>query len=147
MGVRTLSILVNSAFTLGLFSDKLKNAKVVPVYETGDKCNPSNNRPISLSTTYSKIFEKLICSRVEAYINKRAIIAPTQYGFCASHSTTHALNHVMTTIYDNITAHQHTGLIFLDIKKAFDTVNYEILIKEQKYHNSGERLRSFSNRI
>ena len=55
-----LSIFVNSAFTLGLFPDNLKIAKVVPVHKTGDKCNPSTYRPISLLTTFSKVFEKLI---------------------------------------------------------------------------------------
>ena len=122
-----LSILVSSAFTLETFPDRLKTAKVISVYKTGDKCNPSNYRPISL-LTYSKISEKLIYSLVEAFFNEHSLIAPTQYAFRAGHSTTHALTDVITTIYDNINAHQHSGLIFLDIKKAFDTVNHEILI-------------------
>ena len=129
-----LSIFVNSAFTLGLFPDNLKTAKVVPVHKTGDKCNPSNYRPISLLTTFSKVFEKLMYSRAEAFLNKHSLIAPTQHGFRAGHSTIHALTDVITSIYDNINTNQHTGLIFLDIKKAFDTVNHKILIQKLEHY-------------
>ena len=119
---------------MGLFPDNLKTAKVVPVHKTGDKCNPSNYRPISLLTTFSKVFEKLIYSRAEAFLNKHSLIALTQYGFRAGHSTKHAFTDVITSIYDNINTNQHTGLIFLDIKKAFDTVNHKILIKKLEHY-------------
>ena len=55
-----LAVLVNKAFSLGIFLDSLKIAEVVPIYKSGDKHNPSNYRPISLLTCFSKIFEKLI---------------------------------------------------------------------------------------
>ena len=76
-----LSILVNEAFSLGIFPDSLKIAKVVPIYKSGDKRNPSNYQPILLLTSFSKIFEKLIITRIDSFICKHSILASTQYGF------------------------------------------------------------------
>ena len=128
-----LSILVNQAFSLGVFPDSLKIAKVVPIYKSGDKRNPSNYRPISLLMCFSKIFKKLIFTRIDSFICKHSILASTQYGFRKGLSTMYAVTEVITTAYDNISAHLHTGLVFLDIKKAFDTVNHNILIQKLEH--------------
>ena len=87
-----------------------------------------------MKNLYTQVFEKLIYSRAEAFLNKHSLTVPTQYGFRAGHSTIHALTDVITSIYDNINNNQHTGLIFLDIKKAFDTVNHKILIKKLEHY-------------
>ena len=129
-----LSQLINKAFLLGIFPDSLKIAKVVPIYKSGDKRNPSNYRPISLLTCFSKIFEKLIFTRINSFICKHSILAPSQYGFRKGCSTIHAVTEVITTAYDNISANLHTGLVFLDIKKAFDTVSHDILIQKLEHY-------------
>ena len=129
-----LSILVNPAFSLGIFPDSLKIAKVVPIYKSGDKRNPSNYSPISLLTCFSKIFEKLIFTRIYSFICKHSILASTQYGFCKGLSIMYAVTEVITTTYDNISANLHTGFVFLDIKKAFDTIKHDILIQKLEHY-------------
>ena len=92
-----LSILVNKAFSLGIFPDSLKIAKDVPFYKSGDKHNPSSYQPISLLTCFSKIFEKLLFTRIDSFICKHSIQASTQYGFCKGRSTMYAVTEVITT--------------------------------------------------
>ena len=84
---KPLSQLINKAFLLGIFPGSLKIAKVVPIYKSGDKPNPSNYRAISLLTCFSKIFEKLIFTRINSFICKHSILAPPQYGFRKGCST------------------------------------------------------------
>jgi len=129
-------VLVNYSFTLGIFPDDLKLAKVVPIYKTGNKQIVSNYRPISILSSITKMFKKLIHKRLNAFFCKHAVIAQTQYGFRSGLSTMNAVLDVLTSTYDNSNAKKYTGLIFLDIKKAFDTVNYEIL--SQKLDRRGK---------
>ena len=74
--------------------------------------------------------EKLIFSRTTAFFEKHYINLPTQYGFRANHSTTHALLDVITSSFDNINDNCYTALVFLNLKKAFDTANHYILLRK-----------------
>ena len=94
----------------------------------GDRQEISNYRPISILSCLSKILEKLIYVRTVSFLNKNSILIPTQYGFRNSHSTTHALLDVINNAYNSINENNFTALIFIDLKKAFDTVNHSILI-------------------
>ena len=79
--------------------------------------------------------EKLIYVKTVSFLNKNLILIPTQYGFCNSYSTTHALLDVVNNAYNNINENNFTALIFIDLKKAFDTANYSILIRKLLHHN------------
>ena len=129
-----LSVLVNQSFELGYFPSCLKTAKVIPLHKTGEKCLPTNYRPISILTCFSKIFERLIFTRLTNFFDKHSVISPTQYGFRKHHSTSHAILDIVTKTYDNINNNKYTGLVFLDLKKAFDTVSHEILIGKLKHY-------------
>ena len=122
-----LNILIAFAFSNRIFPDSCKTAKDIPLLKSGNVNDPNSYRPISILTYFSKIFEKLLHKRLSEFLNKNNVIIPTQYGFQINFSTSHAILDIITHAYDNINNNQFTGLFFLDLKKAFDTVNHKIL--------------------
>ena len=126
----TLCYLFVHSFSLGIFPRSLKIAKVISVFKSGAKHNTgiSNYRPISILPCFSKVLEKLILKRTESFLSKNFILLPRQYGLCAGRSIFHALLDVMTNTYDKISEKMFTALMMLDLKKAFDSVNHDILL-------------------
>ena len=108
----------------------MKIAKVVPLYKSGDRSNASNYKTISLLPCLSKVIEKLIYTRLTNFLNKHSILHPNQYGFRQGLSTSHAFVDVATRIYDNVEKSFNTALVFVDYKKAFDTVCHGILFSK-----------------
>lgn len=125
-----LSYLFNLCIAQGIFPDILKISKVIPIYKNGPKNNPNNYRPIALQSCFSKILEKLIKSRLQGFIDKCNLLNKYQYGFRKESSTKLALLDLMQTIELNQNKDKHTIAIFLDLRKAFDTVNHELLLKK-----------------
>ena len=128
------SVLVNHSITLGIFPEVLKVAKVIPVYKSSSRHNLTNYRSISLLSCFIKIFGKLLYKRLHIFIQMHSIIAPTQYGFRPGLSPMHAVTDVLTLVYDNNHEKKYSGLIFLDIQKAFDAVDHNILIAKLKHY-------------
>ena len=95
--------------------------------ENGNKSNPSNYRPISILICFSKIFEGMLYKRFVCFFDKHKLLIPEQYGFRKNISTSHVLLDIVTT-YDNIHKKHCTEAIFLDLKKAFDTVCHRTLL-------------------
>ena len=129
-----LTILFNHALTLGIFPNSLKIAKVIPIYKGGCKSELTNYRPISILPVISKIFEKLIYKRTLSFLSKHSILIPSQYGFRSNHSTSHALIDAISKAHNNISHKEFTAFLMLDLKKAFDTVSHEILLKKLEYY-------------
>ena len=111
------SVLVNHLITLGIFPEVLKVAKVIPVYKSGSRHNPTNYRPISLLSCFAKVFEKLLYKRLDIFMRTHSVIAPTQYGFRPGIFTMHAVTDALTLVYDNNHEKKYSGLIFLTSKK------------------------------
>lgn len=104
-----------------------KTSIVRPIYKKGNKLDPSNYRPISLITNFTKIFEKIIKKRLTAYLQKYKIISAKQYGFQAGISTQDAIVSLTEKIYNSLDQQMPSLAVFLDLAKAFDTVSISLL--------------------
>jgi len=128
-----LAIFFGKALDLGIFPQIFKTAKVVPIFKSGCKEKVGNYRPIALLPSLSKILEKLIKSRFTKFFCKNKVLYSKQYGFRENHSVIHALLDILTNAYDEINNKLNIALIFMDFRKAFDTVSHEILL-HKLYH-------------
>ena len=115
-----LQLFIDDMFSEGYFPSSCKIARITPIFKNGAKDEINNYRPISILTCFSKIIEKVIYIRLMEFFKKKKVIYENQYG--SKISTVHALLDVVTTSYDNINSNQFTGLVLIDLKKAFDSI-------------------------
>ena len=132
--VLPLSIIFNYRLTFDIFSDKLKLAKVIPVCKKDSFDQLNNYRPTSLLFSLFKVFERLIHNRLLSFFACNNTIVPTQYGFRHKHSTIHAILDMIRMCCDNLDNNRPSTLLFLDIKKAFDSVSHEKLLKKLDFY-------------
>jgi len=125
-----LEILINDSLLVKNFPTKLKISKIVPIYKAKDKKDVENYRPIGLLNNINKIFEKCILQQMNYHIDFNKIIRDNQHGFRKHHNCTTALSIVHDSILDKIKNKLHVIGIFLDLSKAFDSIDHEILINK-----------------
>ena len=129
-----LSIIFNQSIQTGTYPDKMKLAEVIPLYKGKDSDEIINYWPISLLITMSKVIKKLIYQRTINFIEKNNILYNSQYGFRSKRSCEHAIQELVGNILDSKNAKQHSCAVFLDLSKAFDTLDHRILLnKLEKY--------------
>lgn len=118
----------NLSITQGIYPDALKVAEVIPVFKKGEVDNVNNYRPISILSQFNKIFEQLINSRLTKYLEKYNLLSDKQFGFRKNYSTTYAINNIYDKLINNIDNNLYSCCLFLDLSKAFDTVDHQILL-------------------
>ena len=132
-----LSIIFNKSLESGEFPQEMKKADVIPLYKTKEKYLVMNYRPISLLLTISKVLEKIVYKRTYRFLNDTKQFYQSQYGFRSGHSCESAICELVGTIAKNQEEGLHTIGLFIDLSKAFDTLDHKILL--QKLHKYGIR--------
>lgn len=132
--VKPLTYIFNCSFATGTFPEKMKLAKVLPIYKSGDKHLVTNYRPVSLLDQFSKILEKLFVHQLDNFIEKHRILNDQQYGFRSSQSTSLAVMDFIENITTAVDKKESAIGIFIDLRKAFDTINHDILIQKCEYY-------------
>lgn len=132
-----LTYIFNLSFESGMFPESLKTAIVIPLFKKGDKTDINNFRPISLLSCFSKILEKIVKKRLLNFLNKNNFFSQNQFGFIEKKSTEDALLKFFKEIFDGLNSSSVVAGIFVDITKAFDSVDYDIMLL--KLENAGIR--------
>ena len=132
--IKPISIIINQMLETGVFPNKLKVAKVIPLFKKGDPTLLTNYRPISLLPSLSKIFEKVIYQQLYAYFENSKLFFKGQYGFRKGHSTEMASLELVDIILSFMDNGDTPIGIFLDLSKAFDTLNHNILLHKLKHY-------------
>ena len=125
-----LAFLFNLPMSSGVFPEMMKLAEVVPLYKSKERFLTSNNRPISLLITISKILEKIIYKRTYEFLDKHNQFYHSQYGFRSQHLCKNAIAELVGNILKNKENGKTTISLFLDLSKAFDSLQHETLLKK-----------------
>ena len=135
---KPLTLIINQTLTSGIFPDTLKIAKIILLFKKGDKTLLENYRPISILPAISKIFERIMFNQIHNHFSMHNLFYSGQYGFRANHSTQFAALELIDRITQDLDQGNMPITIFMDLSKAFDTLNHDILIYKLKSYGLSE---------
>ena len=123
----SLSDIINTSFSTGIYIDDLKISKIIPIFkEKGSNLDYCNYRPISLLSNIDKIIEKLMFKRLYHFFSKNDVLYNLQFGFRENHSTIHALIYLTEKVRKALDDNCYSCGVFVDLQKAFDTIDHDI---------------------
>ena len=128
-----LSLIFNKALSSGHFPDNWKMANVQPVHKKNSRQMKSNYRPISLLPLISQLIEKIIYEQTKKYLSDHNILYKYQSGFRTNHSTDTCLSYLNDKILKGFDQGNITGMILIDLQKAFNTIDHKVLIDKLVY--------------
>jgi hypothetical protein len=141
-----LAHIFNISLREGVFPEKLKLCRVIPIFKTGNPLECDNYRPISLLSSISKVLEKIVAQKLIAHLLDNDLLYVHQYGFLPNRSTEHNLLQIINYISNALNDGDFCIGVFLDLKKAFDVCSHEILLKKlQKMGIRGNAYKWFEN--
>lgn len=123
-----LAKIFNYSFSTAIFPNLWKIGRIVALHKQGNRTDMNNYRPITILPTISKLLERAVHQQLYHYLNEKKVLAKEQHGFRARRATDTALIHFSDKILASMDSGQVTGVAFLDLSKAFDTVNHELLL-------------------
>jgi hypothetical protein len=135
-----ISNIVNCSFLEGVFPENLKLAKILPFYKNkGDRSDPSNYRPIALTSSVAKIIEKCFANQMDKYFSENKLYSPNQHGFRKGKSTVTALFDICESIYSSLEKREKLNMILYDFSNAFGCLVPEILIQKLRCYGFDEK--------
>ena len=141
-----LKYIFNLSISTGLFPNSLKIARITPIYKSGDITDMSNYRPISVLPCFSKILERIMYNRLYNHLRENNILYNKQFGFQKNTSADHAILELVNELRQSFDENKFTVGVFIDLSKAFDTIDHKILLHKLKHYGiNGNILKWFSN--
>lgn len=127
---KPITHLINTSLKCGIFPPNYKKTIITPIYKSGERMEISNYRPISLVSNVAKIYEKVVKEQLINYVNENALLNDNQFGFRQGLSTQDAIAKLTTTVYNALDEKEKCLGIYIDLKKAFDSISHIKLISK-----------------
>ena len=125
-----LTTMINQSISEGIFPAALKPAIVTPIFKSGNKQDMNNYRQISILPAVSKVLEKTVAEQLTTHFDSQSLLNPMQFGFRCKYSTDFACCYFLETVRAYVDQGRVVGAVLLDLRKAFDTVNHQILYRK-----------------